>query len=731
MDRPSELVQVDAEGTESHGGEMGDGTDLAYAMYKDLRDRNDVFAGMLCRFSVTLQVSGAAGNDRVLGEMVSGTYFPVLGVTPAIGRLLTVEDDARARGVAVLGYGYWQSRFHGDPGAVGRALTVNGHPYEIVGVVRPSFNGIDIARPPAVYLPIEMQPQVGPPWLKLDGRRFRWVQVFGRLRPQVTAVQAQARLIPLYRTLLEQEAADPEFGRASAEARQQFLGGALHVTSAAHGHSGLRQRVTEPLLILMSVAVSVLLIVCANVANLLIARGAARQRELALRLAVGASRWQLVRLLLVESLVLAAVGTALGLLFASWGAAALLHYYDSPETPMAIASDPDLRIALFSGGLAVVTAMLAGCVPALRSTRVDVAPALRSAGGAVASEQPRLRNALVVVQVALSFLLLIGAGLFVRSVNNLLAVDTGFRTSHLLSFSVDLAGSGYDTDRAHDFAKAAQARLANTAGVAAAASTFIGILEGDGWGMDVTVEGYHPEKDEAAAMCNAVSPGFFRAMGVPVLLGREFDGQDDRVEPRPEPWPFTVAVVNETFVKRFFGGQNPIGRHLGLGSDPGTPMPARIVGVVKDTRYGAVRERIRPQVFFPNLQSGIEGLTIYVRTDRTPEDAMRAIRQQIASLDPSLALFNVSTVDDRITRSVVNERLIASLSATLSGMATLLAVIGLYGVLAYSVTRRTREIGIRMALGALGSQIASRVLLEAAALVAMGLLLGGGAAAWL
>jgi predicted permease len=731
VDRPSELVQVDAEGTESHGGGMGDGTELSYAMYKDLRDRNDVFAGMLCRFSVTLQVSGAGGNDRVLGEMVSGTYFPVLGVTPAVGRLLTVEDDARARGVAVLGYGYWQSRFHGDPGVVGRALTVNGHPYEIVGVVRPSFNGIDIARPPAVYLPIEMQPQVGPPWLKLDGRRFRWVQVFGRLRPQVTAVQAQARLIPLYRTLLEQEAAAPGFGRVSAEARQQFLGGALHVTSAAHGHSGLRQRVTEPLLILMSVAVGVLLIVCANVANLLIARGAGRQRELALRLAVGASRWQLVRLLLVESLVLAVIGTALGLLFASWGAAALLHYYDSPETPMAIASDPDLRIALFSGGLAVVTAMLAGCVPALRSTRVDVAPALRSAGGAVASEQPRLRNALVVVQVALSFLLLIGAGLFVRSVNNLLAVDTGFRTSHLLSFSVDLAGSGYDTDRSHDFAKAAQARLANTAGVAAAASTFIGVLEGDGWGMEVTVEGYHPEKDEAAAMCNAVSPGFFRAMGVPVLLGREFDGQDDRVEPRPEPWPFTVAVVNETFVKRFFGGQNPIGRHLGLGSDPGTPMPARIVGVVKDTRYGAVRERIRPQVFFPNLQSGIEGLTIYVRTDRTPEDAMRAIRQQIASLDPSLALFNVSTVDDRITRSVVNERLIASLSATLSGMATLLAVIGLYGVLAYSVTRRTREIGIRMALGALGSQIASRVLLEAAALVAIGLLLGGGAAAWL
>jgi predicted permease len=731
VDRPSELVQVDAAGTESHGGGMGDGTELSYAMYKDLRDHNDVFAGMFCRFSLTLQVSGApsaSSNDRVTGQLVSGTFFSVLGVTPVAGRLLTADDDAIARPVAVLGYGYWQSRFHGDPGVVGRALTVNGHPYEIVGVVRPGFNGLDIAQPPAVYLPIAMQPQIGPSWLKLDGRRFRWVQVFARLRPQVTAVQAQARLLPLYRNVLQQEAVDPEFGSASADGREQFLKGVLHVTSAARGHSGLRQSVTEPLLILMSVAIGVLLIVCANVANLLIARGAGRYREVALRLAVGASRWQLVRLLLVESLVLAGVGTALGLLFASWGAAALLHYYQSPETPMAIASDPDLRIALFSGGLAIITAMLAGCVPALRSTRVDVAPALRSAGTAVASEQPRLRNALVAAQVALSFLLLIGAGLFVRSVNNLLAVDTGFRTSHVLSFSVDLAGSGYDEPRAHDFAKAAQARLENTPGVTAAAFAFIGILEGDGWGMDVTIDGYHPQKDSPGALCNSVSPGFFRAMGVPVLLGREFDDHDDRVEPRPQPWPFTVAVVNETFVKRFFAGQNPIGRHLGLGSDPGTPTPARIVGVVKDTRYGAVREKAHPQVFFPALQSGIEGLTIYVRTDRTPDDGMLAIRQQVAVLDRSLALFNVSTVDDRIARSVVNERMIASLSATLSGMATLLAVIGLYGVLAYSVTRRTREIGIRMALGALGSQIASRVLLEAAVLVGIGLVLGGGAA---
>jgi hypothetical protein len=264
VDRPSELVQVDAAGTESHGGGMGDGTELSYAMYKDLRDHNDVFAGMFCRFSVTLQVSGAAGNDRVVGQLVSGTFFPVLGVTPAAGRLLTADDDATARPVAVLGYGYWQSRFHGDPGVVGRAVTVNGHPYEIAGVTRPGFNGLDIAQPPAVYLPITMQPQIGPSWLKLDGRRFRWVQVFARLRPHVTAAQAQAELLPLYRTVLQQEAADREFGSASADAREHFLNGVLHVTSAVHGHSGLRQSVTEPLLILMCVAAGVVPQRCAT-----------------------------------------------------------------------------------------------------------------------------------------------------------------------------------------------------------------------------------------------------------------------------------------------------------------------------------------------------------------------------------------------------------------------------------------------------------------------------------
>jgi predicted permease len=729
--RPTQLVQVDAQGTESYGGGMGDGTELSYAMYRDLRDHNAVFDGMFCRFTWVLQVSENGRSERINGELVSGTFFPVLGLTPAVGRLFTPQEDRSAGGhpVAVLGYEYWHSRFNGDPGIVGRSVTVNGHPFEVVGVVRAGFHGLDIGQPPQMYLPITMQPQMGPAWLQLDGRRFRWVQVFGRLRDGMTAERAQAGLLPLYRSLLQQEVSAAAFAAASADTRRQFLQGGLHVKEAARGHSGLRDSVREPLLILMAIAAGVLLIVCANVANLLIARGAARHRELALRLAVGASRAQIVRLLLVESLALAALGTALGLVFASWGAGVLLQYFVSPDNPIAVGAEPDLRIVIFTAGLAVATAVLAGCLPALRSTRVDVAPALRSAGGAVASEQPRLRKTLVVAQVALSFLLLIGAGLFVRSLKNLLDVDTGYRTSRLVSFSFDLARSGYDPARAHDFAMRFHRRVLQTPGVSAAGYAFIGLLEGGGWGMGFTIEGYKPSGGEdAGSMCNAVSPGFFKTMGVPLIAGREFDDRDDRVLPRPEGWPYRVAVVNETFAKRYFKGASPLGRRVGIGQDPGTATPIEIVGLVKDTRYTGVREDVRPQIFFPYLQGDIESVTAYVRATGDAGETMQAMRRAVADLDPSMPIYNVSTLDERIERSVVNERLIATLSGALSAMATLLAIVGLYGVMAYTVTRRTREIGIRMALGALGSQIALRVLREAGVLIAIGLVLGLGAA---
>ena len=732
--RPGELVQVSAQGTESYGGGMGDGTELSYAMYRDLRDHNQVFAGMFCRMQTGLTITYGGRSELASAELVSGTFFPQLGVRPAVGRLFSPAEDRVAGGhpVAVLGFNYWMSRFAGDRSIVGKAITVNGHPLEVIGIVQQGFDGLDFGQPPQVYVPVTMQPQMGPAWLQLEGRRFRWVQVFARLREGVTIERAQAGLQPLYQSLLRQEAADAAFAAASGDTKKRFLEGRLTVEDASRGHSSLRGQITTPLMILMAVAGAVLLIVCANVANLLIARGAARHRELALRLAVGASRSQIVRLLLVESLVLAVAGAALGLLLASWGASLLLSFFTTPDSPLAVTAEPDARILLFTSLLAVATAMLSGVIPAFRSTHVDLAPTLKGSGGGVVAEQPRLRKTLVVAQVALSFLLLIGAGLFLRSLQNLMAVDPGFRTERVLTFSVNPSLAGYNAEQSRAFSQSLLDALSRRPDVSSAAYSFQSLLGGGGWGMGFTVDGYQPPAGESAgSMVNAVSPGYFSAMGIPLLKGREFDTRDDRVLPPPDGWPYRVAVVNETFVQRYFKGANPLGRHIGIGTDPGTPMPIEIVGVARDARYTGIREDPRPQVFLPYRQTTMENITMYVRTEQDPDPLMQSIRRAVAAIDPRVPIYSVSTMEDVVQRSVVNERLIAGLSATLSTIATLLAVVGLYGVIAYTVTRRTREIGIRMALGALGSQIASGVLREAGMLVVVGLGLGFGAAWWL
>ena len=730
--RADRLVQVSAPETETFGGGIGDGTELSYAMYRDLRDRNDVFAGMFCRMPWAMQVGYGGRTEQVAGQMVSGSFFPVLGLQPAMGRLLTADDERAigAHPVAVLGHAYWTRRFAADPAIVGKTIVVNRQSLEVVGVAPAGFAGLDFADPVDVYVPISMQPQMGPGWLQLEGRRFRFVQVFGRLRDGVTIEQAGAVMQPLYRALLEDEAKDAAFASASAETRRAFLEGRLTIDDASHGHSNLRTSVRQPLLILMAIAGGVLLIVCANVANLLVARGAARRREMALRLAVGGSRWQIARLLLVESLVLAAAGTAAGLLIAGWGADALLGFYEAPDAALAIHSGPDLRILLFTCAAAVATAVVAGLAPAIRSTRVDLVTTLKGSGGGVVNEQARMRKSLVVVQVALSFLLLICAGLFVRSLDNLLAVDPGFRTARTVSFELELEASGYDAERARTFARTLHERMSGVAGVTSSAYAFQPLLGGGAWGMGFTVEGFTPKPGErAASLANAVSPGFFKAMGMTLLAGREFTDRDDRG--LAKGWPYTVAVVNETFAARYFAGANPIGRHLGFGSNPGTPMPIEVVGLVRDAKYTGIREEPRPQIFFPYLQARIEGLTAYVQTAGDPEAVIAAVRREVQGLDSNLAMVGVTTLEGVVDRSVVNERLIATLSAALSIMATLLSIIGLYGVMAYVVARRTREIGIRMALGALGRQIAAGVLREAGVLVVLGLAAGGLSAWWL
>ena len=540
VDRPHELVQVTAAGSESYGGGSGDGTELSYAMYKDLRDRNAVFAAMFCRVPTNVTLGSSGTTEQVAAELVSGNFFETLGVRPALGRLLDPHDDPKGGGVpvAVLSHAYWLSRFSGDPKVIGHTVTINNYPFQVIGVAEPRFAGFDLGSPARLYVPVTMQPQLGPAWLQIDGRRFRWVQIYGRLRTGITPEGARASLQPLYASLLAEEAKDTAFANASAETRKRFLEGRLSVDDASKGHSGLRQDVRAPLLILMAIAGGVLLIVCANVANLLIARGAARQREIALRLAMGASRWRIVALLLVEALVLAAAGAATGLVLASWGASALLGYFVTPENPVAVSASPDVRILLFTTAVAAVTALVAGLLPALRSSRLALAPTLKGAGGGVVGEQPRLGKTLVVVQVALSFTLLVGAGLFLRSLQNLIHVDPGFRTERLLTFTFDLGSGGYDSPRAHVFLRDLTRRLGRIPGVEAAAYSFMPLLGGGAWGMGFTVEGYQPAPGkDVNSMVNAVSPGYFKVMGIPVVAGRELTDRDDQVCPHPRDGP--------------------------------------------------------------------------------------------------------------------------------------------------------------------------------------------------
>jgi predicted permease len=673
---------------------MGDGSELSYPLCQDFASRTDVFTGVFCRAPAALQVGVTGRSERVFGELVSGTFFETLGLSAAAGRTLGRDDDRVVSGspVAVLSYAYWKSAFGGRPDAVGRKIVIDGHPFTVVGVLQDGFRGIDLAFPVDVYLPITMQPQIGPSWLKIDTRRFRWVQAYGRLKPGMTPESAHAALQPFLKSILTTESTDASFATAAPDAKQRFIDTRLVVESARHGRSGLRDQVTRPLQILMAVAAGVLLIACLNVANLLVARGAARHREIALRLALGAARRRIVGLLLLESLLVAIGGAVLGLLIASWGSSVLVAFYTTPDNGLAVDPSPDGRVLAFTTAIAVLTAIVAGLVPALRSTRVDLAPTLKGSGGAVLGEQARLRKTLVVAQVALSFLLLVGAGLFVHSLTNLLKTDPGVQVDRLLVFSLDLETSGYRPPRDRQLADRLLESIKQDGQVRSASYAFFGLMEGGGWGMGFTLEGEQPKPGRSFdALCNAVTPDYFRTLGVPIVAGRPFTARDANAPPSGTPgWPYREAIVNEEFVKQYYAGRNPIGRHVGIGEDPGTATPIQIVGVSRTAKYIRLRE-----------------------------------------IDPNLPVFNVHTLEEQVQRSLASERLIASLSGVFSALATGLAMVGLYGVMSYTVTRRTREIGIRMALGAMARDVSRRVLAEAGLLVALGLVAGGAAAWWL
>jgi predicted permease len=719
-----------------YGGKMGDGSEMSYPLYADLRDHNDVLAGMFAEYTTPLQVRIGNAASRINGVLVSGSYFPVLGVQAAAGRLLTPEDDRLGgpQPVAVLSYGFWQSRFAGDPKVVGRTLETDGQALTIVGIAQKGFDGLDVGQPAQVFVPITWESKMGPAWLHLDDRTFGWMRAFGRLRPGDSFARVHTALQPLYQSLLNGvEKSQTAFTHASAENQRDYLKSELRVSAASRGKSGLRDYVEKPLWLLMAVVLGVLLIACANVANLLLARGGARQREVALRLALGASRWQIVQQLMVESLVLALAGCLVGIVVATWGATFLLQFFADPDNVIAVTANPDARILGFTIATSVAAALIFGLMPAIQATRPKLADTLKNQALSVAGGHSGLRKGLVVAQVAVSVLLLVGSGLFLRSLNELLHVDPGFVVDRVVSFEVQPSLAGYNADRSKQAASEIVQRLNAAPGVRSSTFAFIRILEGGAWGMAISIEGEHlTPNGRMFSLVNAISPSYLDTLGMHLVAGRNFRDSDQRTGPRTEGWPYRSAIVNETFAHRYFGNTNPLGRRIGFGDGPGTVTGMTIVGVVKDAKYRDMREDATPQMFVPYLESNdVDALAFYVRTDLDPERVPSLITRTVHEVDAGLPVTTLRTLERQVSISLTNDRLVASLLTIFGALATLLAAVGLYGVMAYSVSRRAREIGIRVALGAMTRDVVWRVMREAGVLVIAGLAIGLPLAWWL
>ena len=721
VERPEELVMLYQQGAHM-GSNMGSRMH-SYPLYQDLQQKAEPLAEVICRRLFDASVSVDNQTERVEAEMVSGNYFTMLGVKPALGRVFNSQEDDRVyqgHPVVVLSHGYWMSRFAGDPGVVGRKILVNNYPMTIVGVSAEGFAGLDPARSPQLRVPILMKPVMAPEWawLEVMNRRARWVQVFGRLKPGYTVESAQAPLQGLFTQVRGYEMTLPAAKDWSQYSRELFMKGRLLVTKADLGYSSLRNDFSTALVVLMCMVGLVLLIACANVANLLIARGFMRQKEIAVRLSRGSSRGRLVRQLLVESLVLSFAGGLLGIAIAVLLTRTLLALVPSQGQALLISPSPDPRILTFTFALTLVTGVIFGLLPSLRASRPDPWTTLKDTMGSIAGTGGSLflRKGLVTAQVALSFLLLFGAGLFVRSLQNLKTTETGVALDNLVAFQVSPALSGYTNERAAIFDRDLLDRLRATPGIKSAAFASVPILAGDEWDSSMAVEGHNPKDGEdMQAFMNALSPGYFETMNIKLLEGRDFRPSD--AGPRP-----TVAIVNRKFAEHFFKGRSAVGKRLGRGGGPNAKLTIEIIGVVADSLYEGPREGVHRQVFVPNWGNG--SAVYYVRTMAGSTATYNQIRNEVSQLDASMPVYGMKTVESQLDETLLTDRLIAMLSAGFGLLATLLASVGLYGVMAFVVARRRKELGIRLALGAQPGFVIWLVMREVLLLLAIGLLIG-------
>ena len=719
VENPRELVRLRVDGARP-GGNWGDGLHtFPYPTYLALRDRNTVLSGVSGQRIESASLLDDSGAASIPLALVAGNYFEVLGVRAHRGRLLTPDDDRNLNGhpVAVLQYDFWQSQYQGRERIVGETIRLNGAPFTVVGIAAPGFEGTNIGIPTKVFVPVAMQPTVAPNNPALSDERAAWFYPFARLKPGVTMAQAEASMKVLFRQRVEEELSQSYFSKFP-ESRDTLLKQAFSLEPGDRGDSSLRLRFERPLIVLESLAAVVLLIACANIAGLLLARGASRQRELAIRRAIGARRGRIVGQLFAESALLALMGAAGGLLLGTTLTEVLIALIPGGVNELSLSATPDLRVLLFTMGVTVMTVMLFGLIPAWQNSQVGPAATLREEAGAIAGGRThlRFRKLFVATQVGLSAVLLLGAGLFIRSLANLQQIDLGLRPDHVVTF---LAGPAfpYDTTRKIQVYRSLLEGLATVPGVAAVGGNRTPLFTGGRTDGVLTVEG-RPDGGEAPfTFFNAVTPGYFEVLGIPVKAGTGFTWGDWGSGKRQ-------ALVNEALTDAYFGGTPPLGRMVGQGSKSAPDI--EIVGVFGNARYHDVRGEV-PRQTFMNLDSVIERLgrlSVYVRTAGDPHQVMPSLRTAVRRIDPNLVIWNMRTLDEQIGTRMANERMLSFLSVGFAVLATVLAIVGVHGVLTFQVTRRTHEIGIRMALGAGRGLIVRLVAAEMIAVVLGGLAAG-------
>ena len=700
---------------------------FSYPMFRDLQKTHTVFTDVAAHrlFSANLAYQNQTLNGE--GVLVSGSYFPVLGVRPALGRLLSPADD-QAVGeslVTVLSHAYWTTRFDRSPEVLNQVLIVNGQHLTIVGVAPEGFEGTTLGATPQVYVPITLRGLMDARFNSFHNRRTYWAYVFARLRPGVTIEEARAQLNVQYSAIINEVEAPLQRGMSDAT-MARFKARQLEMEEGSRGQSSVDRQARTPLMLLLGVTGLVLLIACANIANLLLARGAARSNEMAIRLSIGAGRRQLVGQLLTESLVLALCGGLAGLLIARWTLDVIIGMLPS-DAAGSLHVGVDGTVLLFAAGVTLGTGLLFGLFPAWHSTRPDLLPTLKGQAGQPGGGKSaqRFRASLATLQIAISMALLVCAGLFVKSLLNVSRVELGINIDNLITFSVSPELNGYSAERSRGLFERLEDELAAQPGVSSVTASLVPALAGSNWGTSVAVEGFESGPDiDSHSRYNEIAPDYFKTMGIPVLAGREFTRADRLGAPK-------VAIVNEAFAQKFNLGAEAVGKRLGTGGGEERKLDVEIVGLVKNAKYAEVKEPAPPLFFQPYRQDERVGsISYYVRTAGPPEVMLQGINRIVAGVDPNLPVENLRTMQQQVRQNVSIDRIISTLSAGFAVLATLLASIGLYGVLAYTVEQRTREIGLRMALGAAPGRVRGMILRQVAVMTAIGGTVGLLGAIW-